>query len=246
MRIGAGASSTAAGTSIIRGRYLLTRALSDSAVETIEDGAVLQVDGRIAEIGRFDDIAARHPGLDVLGGPEALVVPGLTNTHHHIGLTPVQLGSPDLPLELWLTHGWQHRDIDPYLDTLYSAFELIASGVTAVQHLGRMKPAPVSGWRDEAGAVIAAYRDIGMRVSFAMCNRDQHRLVYADDDAFVAPSPPTCRTRRGRVCSAAIFASRISRPSTCCRCSRATAPDPIRWCGCGWRRSTSNAPQTGC
>ncbi len=189
MRIGAGASNASAGSSIVRGRYLLTRALTDSTVETIEDGAVLQVDGRIAEIGRFDDIAARHPGLEVLGGPEALVVPGFTNTHHHIGLTPVQLGSPDLPLELWLTHGWQHPDIDPYLDTLYSAFELIASGVTAVQHLGRMKPAPVSGWRDEASAVIEAYRDIGMRVSFAMCNRDQHRLVYEDDDIFVASLP---------------------------------------------------------
>lgn len=193
MKQGVGASGAVAGLSIIRGRHVLTRALDDQRVETISDGAILQIDGRIAEIGRFEDIAARYPDIDVLGGPDALVVPGFVNTHHHIGLTPVQFGSPDLPLELWLTHGWQHRDIDPYLDTLYSAFELIASGVTAVQHLGRMKPAPVNDWPAEATAVISAYRDIGMRVSFAFCNRDQHRLVYGDDEIFVQSLPTDLR-----------------------------------------------------
>lgn len=191
--MGSGAHRAAAGRSIVRAKYLLTRALDDARVETLTDSAVLQVDGRIAEIGRFDEIAARHPDIEVLGGPEALVVPGFVNTHHHIGLTPVQLGSPDLPLELWLTHAWQHPDVDPYLDTLYSAFELIASGVTAVQHLGRMKPAPVSDWPVEANAVISAYRDIGMRVSFAFCNRDQHRLVYAEDDVFIETLPADLR-----------------------------------------------------
>lgn len=189
MRTGAGASAATAGTSIIRGRYVLTRALDDQRVDTITDGAILQVDGRISEIGAFAEIADRHPGVEVIGGPDAMVVPGFVNTHHHIGLTPVQMGSPDLPLELWLTHSWQHPDVDPYLDTLYSAFELVASGVTAVQHLGRMKPAPVSDWPTEANAVISAYRDIGMRVSFAFCNRDQHRLVYEDDEVFVATLP---------------------------------------------------------
>lgn len=193
MRKGAGASGAAAGTTMVRGRYVLLRAIDDTTVETLEDAAVLQVDGRIAEIGPFADIAARHPGIEVLGGPDALVVPGFVNTHHHIGITPVQLGSPDLPLELWLTHQMRHRTPDAYLDTLYSAFELVASGVTAVQHLGRMMPAPVSGWRDAASAVIDAYRDLGMRVSFAMCNRDQHRLVYAEDDVFVATLPADLR-----------------------------------------------------
>jgi cytosine/adenosine deaminase-related metal-dependent hydrolase len=189
MRKGAGASGAAAGITIVRGRYLLLRAIDDHTVETLEDAAVLQVDGRIAEIGPFSEISARHPGVEVLGGPDALVVPGFVNTHHHVGITPVQLGSPDLPLELWLTHQVRHRSPDPYLDTLYSAFELVASGVTAVQHLGRMMPAPVTGWQGSATAVIDAYRDLGMRVSFAMCNRDQHRLVYADDDVFVASLP---------------------------------------------------------
>ncbi|MDR3471136.1 MAG: amidohydrolase family protein [Devosia sp.] len=184
-----GASDHKPGTSLVRGRHLLLGALDDTRVETLTDGAVLQVEGRIAEIGPYDELAPRHPDVDVIGGPDSLVIPGLVDTHHHVGMTPVQLGSPDLPLELWLTHQLRHRTPDPYLDTLYSAFELIASGVTAVQHLGRMQPAPVSNWTDSGAAVINAYRDIGMRVSYASCNRDQHRLVYGDDEVFIAGLP---------------------------------------------------------
>jgi cytosine/adenosine deaminase-related metal-dependent hydrolase len=189
MRKGSGASGAKAGTSLIQGRYLLLGAIDDNSVETLENGAILQVDGRIAEIGPFAELSAKYPGVEIVGGPGMLVTPGFVNTHHHVGVTPVQLGSPDLPLELWLTHQWRHKSPDPYLDTLYSAFELVASGVTAVQHLGRMMPAPVSGWQDSAGAVVEAYRDLGMRVSMATCTRDQHRLVYEDDDVFVATLP---------------------------------------------------------
>ncbi|WP_164771602.1 amidohydrolase family protein [Mesorhizobium sp. M7D.F.Ca.US.004.03.1.1] len=131
----------------------------------------------------------------MVGGAGDLVIPGLVNSHHHIGLTPVQLGSPDLPLELWLTHQIRHKVVPPYLDTLYSAFELIASGVTAVQHLGGMKPAPVTDWPSNGSAIVNAYLDIGMRVSFAFCNRDQHRLVYGPDDDFVASLPDGLRER---------------------------------------------------
>jgi 5-methylthioadenosine/S-adenosylhomocysteine deaminase len=80
--------------------------------------------------------------------------------------------------------------VDGYLDTLYSAFELIGSGVTAVQHLDTMRAAPVSAWPDRGHAVIKAYLDIGMRVSYALCIRDQNRVVYAPDEQFIATLPP--------------------------------------------------------
>jgi 5-methylthioadenosine/S-adenosylhomocysteine deaminase len=175
--------------SLVRGRHILLKALDDDTVDVLDDGAILQADGRIQEIGRFPDLSSRHPDVTVHGSSDHIVIPGLVNAHHHIGMTPVQLGSPDMPLELWLTHHLRHRDVDPYLDTLYSAFELVASGVTAVQHLGGMKPGPVRSWPINASEIIRAYVDLGMRVSFAFCNRDQHRLVYGSDDSFVASLP---------------------------------------------------------
>ena len=175
--------------SLVRGRHILLRALDDDSVDVLDDGGILQVDGQIQEIGPFAELASRHQDATVVGSPDHIVIPGLVNAHHHIGMTPVQLGSPDMPLELWLTHHLRHRDVDPYLDTLYSAFELVASGVTAVQHLGGMKPGPVRAWPANASEIIKAYVDLGMRVSFAFCNRDQHRLVYGDDASFVASLP---------------------------------------------------------
>src|SRR5580658_3217233 len=129
--------------SLIRSRAMVTHATDRHRWNEITDGAVLQEDGAIVEIGTYRDLSRRHPNVAVVGSGNEVMLPGLVNAHHHIGLTPVQLGSPDMPLELWLTHHLRHRDVDPYLDTLYSAFELVASGVTAVQHLGGMKPGPV-------------------------------------------------------------------------------------------------------
>jgi 5-methylthioadenosine/S-adenosylhomocysteine deaminase len=176
--------------SIVRGRYVLCKAQDDRVVVVVPDGGVLQVDGRIEAVGSYDDLARRYPGLPTIGSPNHAVIPGLVNAHHHVGLTPVQLGTTDLPLELWLTAQLRARSVDGYLDTLYSAFELIGSGVTAVQHLDVMRPAPVSGWQERGHTVIKAYLDIGMRVSYALCVRDQNRFVYAPDEQFLATLPP--------------------------------------------------------
>jgi cytosine/adenosine deaminase-related metal-dependent hydrolase len=155
----------------------------------LTDGGILQIGGRIEEVGPYEELARRYPGLRTIGSPRHVVIPGLVNAHHHVGLTPVQLGTKDMPLELWLTAQLQARRVDGYLDTLYSAFELIGSGVTAVQHLDIMRPAPVSAWPERGRAVIAAYEHIGMRVSYALCVRDQNRLVYAPDEQFIATLP---------------------------------------------------------
>jgi cytosine/adenosine deaminase-related metal-dependent hydrolase len=65
------------------------------------DGAVLQEDGTIVEIGTYQELSRKHPNVTVVGSGSEVMLPGFVNGHHHIGLTPVQLGSPDMPLELW-------------------------------------------------------------------------------------------------------------------------------------------------
>ncbi|HEY7579365.1 MAG TPA: hypothetical protein VH855_17365, partial [Acetobacteraceae bacterium] len=122
-------------TSLIRSRTMITRALDRHRCEQIDDGAVLQEDGTIAAIGNFADLRRQHPDVPVIGDGNDILLPGFVNAHHHVGLTPVQLGSPDMPLELWFVTRMVMRNVDPYLDTLYSAFEMIASGITTVQHL---------------------------------------------------------------------------------------------------------------
>lgn len=180
-------------SSIIRGRSILTEPVDRRHWRQIDDGAVLQRDGVIAEVGLFSELSARHPDLPVLGTGRQVVLPGFVNAHHHIGLTPVQLGSPDMPLELWFVTRLVSRRVDLYLDTLYSAFEMIASGITTVQHLHGWLPGDLTAVEAGADEVIRAYQDIGMRVSYSFALRDQNRLVYEDDRKFTASLPAELR-----------------------------------------------------
>ena len=180
-------------SSIICARTILTEPADRRHWHQIEDAAVLQRDGVIAEIGPAAELIAKHPEVPVLGTGHQVMLPGFVNAHHHIGLTPVQLGSPDMPLELWFVTRLVMRRIDLYLDTLYSAFEMIASGITTVQHLHGWLPGGLEAVEAGAGEVIRAYEDIGMRVSYSFALRDQNRLVYQDDKEFTASLPAELR-----------------------------------------------------
>src|ERR1700732_4572183 len=184
--------------SIIRARTIFTEPADRRRWDQIEDGAVLQRDGVIAEIGSAADLIARHPQVPVLGTGRQVLLPGFCNAHHHVGLTPVQLGSPDMPLELWFVTRLVSRRVDLYLDTLYSAFEMIASGITTVQHLHGWLPGGFAAVEAGAGEVIRAYEDIGMRGSYSFALRDQNRLVYQDDAQFTASLPAELRPAMDR------------------------------------------------
>ncbi len=122
-------------TSLIRGKHLICGVKDDGQLEIIDDGALLQRDGKIVEVGTFEQLQKRVAPEQVLGDGSHVVVPGFVNGHHHIGVTPIQLGCPDEPLELWVPSRATTRKVDSYLDTLYSAFEMIESGITTVQHI---------------------------------------------------------------------------------------------------------------
>ena len=157
------------------------------------DAAVLVMDGHVAQIGPAARLSAAHPEAVMLGGPGRVIIPGLINAHHHVGLTPLQLGSPDHPLELWFASRLALRDVDLRLDTLFSAFEMIASGVTTVQHLHSRAPGSPDAVVGAGRTVMDAYRETGMRASYSMALRDQNRLVYEDDAVFTASLPESLR-----------------------------------------------------
>jgi cytosine/adenosine deaminase-related metal-dependent hydrolase len=179
--------------SLIRSRATITHATDRHRWNEIADGAVLQEDGTIVAVGTYADLHGKHPAVPVVGTGRDILLPGFVNAHHHIGLTPVQLGSPDMPLELWFVTRMVIRNLNLYLDTLYSAFEMIASGVTTVQHMHGWAPGRLAEVEACSDQVIRAYEDIGMRVSYSFSVRDQNRLVYQDDAAFVASLPPELR-----------------------------------------------------
>ena len=179
--------------SLVRSRAMVTHAIDRHRWNEVTDGAVLQEDGTIVEIGTYPELSRKHPNVPVVGSGDEVMLPGFVNGHHHVGLTPVQLGSPDMPLELWFVTRMVMRNVNLYLDTLYSAFEMIASGVTTVQHLHGRLPGKLDQVDRGCDEVIRAYRDVGMRVSYSYAVRDQNRLVYQRDDEFVASLPSELR-----------------------------------------------------
>lgn len=229
---------TDADTRLVVGRQVICGIDANGVPEVVDNGAVLiGAQGRIEAVGPAADLRAAHPEAAVAGSPGDVIAPGFVNSHHHVGLTPFQLGAPDLPLELWFSATMGTRERDPYLDTLYSAFEMIASGVTTVQHLhiARGSPAVVA---EKAEATLRAYRDIGMRVSYSYAYRDQNRLAYEDDAAFLKRLPPPLAAEMAQWFSAQhfpleeylAFVSEMHRRHTAERTAIQLAPANLHWC----------------
>jgi 5-methylthioadenosine/S-adenosylhomocysteine deaminase len=180
-------------SSIVRGKYVITRALDRHRVEQIDDGAVLQRDGVIVAIDFFGELRRANPDVPVVGSGGQVLLPGFVNSHHHIGLSPVQLGICDTTLELWFATSIAMRDRVPYFDTLYAAFEMVASGTTTAQHLHGWLPGDARQTEEEAESIIRAYEDIGMRVSYCYALREQNHLVYEANEQFLKRVPGDVR-----------------------------------------------------
>ncbi|MCY4140774.1 MAG: amidohydrolase family protein [Rhodobacteraceae bacterium] len=166
---------------------------ADGVPEIREDAAILIEAGKIALIGEARSLRRDYPEAREVGGRGRVAIPGLINAHHHVGLTPFQLGARDQPLELWFPERLVMRDVDPRLDTLFSAFEMIASGVTTVQHLHSRAPGDADAVLSCAEAIIRSYTEIGMRASYSFALRDQNRMIYDADEVFVASLPAALR-----------------------------------------------------
>ncbi len=178
---------------LITADHVLTGFSAAGEAEIIDDGAVLIDGDRIVAVGNAEALRRGACGAEELGGRGRVAIPGLVNAHHHVGLTPFQMGAADQPLEVWFAERLVMRDMDPRLDTLYSAFEMISSGVTTVQHLHSRAPGDVDAVMARAGSIIGAYRDLGMRVSYSFALRDQNRMIYAADEEFIAMLPSEAR-----------------------------------------------------
>jgi 5-methylthioadenosine/S-adenosylhomocysteine deaminase len=225
--------------SLVRGRSVVTHAIDRNNWNEIADGAVLQENGIITAVGAFTDLSSKHPQAPVIGTGNEILLPGFINGHHHVGLTPFQLGSPDMPLELWFVTRMVSRNLNLYLDTLYSAFEMIASGITTVQHIHGWVPGNLAQVEHGSNEVIRAYRDIGMRVSYSFAVRNQNRLVYQADDDFVASLPAELRPAMQRWYNRmeltlddyiALFENLYGQHQTSNRAKIQLAPANLHWC----------------
>ena len=162
--------------------------------EIVEGHAIFVKNNKINEIGPTSVLRQKYKEIPEIGGENLFAMPGLVNAHHHLGVTPFQLGAQDHPLELWFAERLKMRNVPPTLDTLYSAFEMISSGVTTVQHLQSRAPGNLASVLDQSNKIIDAYKQIGMRASYSFALRDQNRMIYDSDENCLALLPLKHRT----------------------------------------------------
>ena len=145
----------------------------------VQNGMIAQI-GPLPAVGYGNDHLPRH------GGAGMIAIPGLVNAHHHFGVTPLMQGVPFAPLELWLPRFRAMRRIDPRLDTLYSAIEMLESGTTTVHHIHSGLTGGPEDWATTSDAVLGAYGEIGMRAGYSFMIRDQNVMGYGPDADLLA------------------------------------------------------------
>jgi 5-methylthioadenosine/S-adenosylhomocysteine deaminase len=134
----------------------------------IEDGGVLIAGSRIADIGAYHDVAARHPGVAELDAAGFVVMPGLVNSHVHLSMTLLRGVADDVEATAWLPVMWAlEKHLTPeavYAGALLGIAEMLASGTTCFNdHYFQM------------GQVAKAVQETGIRAQLAEAileNRD--------------------------------------------------------------------------
>ena len=155
--------------------------------------------GRIEAVGTIEAGSAERVECS-----RSLVVPGLVNAHCHSNENWFRGMWDNLPLEPWMLFSYPVLAAPPqsareiYVRTLLGGIELVRSGATCVVDFLY----ELAGLSDESlAAVVAAYRDLGLRalVVLAVVDRAYHETVVLDEglvsreliDALEAERPPS-------------------------------------------------------
>jgi 5-methylthioadenosine/S-adenosylhomocysteine deaminase len=169
---------------ILRGGQVLTDPVAGSVMA---DAGVRIAGGVVAEVAPFAALAARHPQAEVIGGADAIVMPGLIDAHSHgRGLSPVQKG---------VTYDYLENAFLDWSSMVYLPNQLCAA-LTAVRHLRYgCTGLHHTGWNDEgpnaigeAAAAIRAYRSAGIRLAYSPAVRNRNRFCV-DEQGFLATLP---------------------------------------------------------
>lgn len=86
---------------IIRAKYIVTM---DAQHRVIENGAVAFRGNHIVAVGTQAEVAQRFTAAHTLDKPDALVAPGLIDTHTHAPMSLFRAFADDKRLQDWLTH----------------------------------------------------------------------------------------------------------------------------------------------
>jgi cytosine/adenosine deaminase-related metal-dependent hydrolase len=158
----------------------------------IKDGAIFVEDGKIKDIGKFEEICDSHKCEIKIGSKRHIVIPGLINSHHHgRGISLLKMGNRDGPLEIWITYKLgKTLKQDIYHNALLTCINQIESGITtSLHHVYGHDPSEFSNYMESIEKVVKAHIDSGMRTALALSIQDQDRYAYINSTKFNSRQP---------------------------------------------------------
>ncbi len=157
--------------------------------EVIKDGAVAITENKIVDVGKTERIEKEYSIDKEIDCKDKLIMPGLIDTHVHLGQALIRACADDLPLVPWLNErvlplqGIGYQEGDGALSAKLCALEMIKSGTTTfVEALLHWK------YIEE---MIEAVKNSGIRgaVSKSLMNKPN----YADEKGVI----PECMREDG-------------------------------------------------
>jgi 5-methylthioadenosine/S-adenosylhomocysteine deaminase len=118
---------------IVTARYVVTM---DAQQHLIEDGAVAIRGERIEAVGKRADIDRRYQAAQRIDKGDAIVMPGLINTHTHAAMSLLRGIADDLNLQDWLTKfifPAEKKNVSPEFvrwGTRLACLEMLRGGIT--------------------------------------------------------------------------------------------------------------------
>jgi 5-methylthioadenosine/S-adenosylhomocysteine deaminase len=143
---------------------------------------VVVSEGRIALVGKAGDAT----GGEVVDCTPFAIVPGMVNAHCHSNENWFRGMWDNLPLEPWMLFSYPALAAPPqsrreiYVRTLLGGIEMVRSGATCVVDFLY----ELQGFTEESlGAIVDAYRDLGLRalIALGMSDRAYHETVVLDE-----------------------------------------------------------------
>jgi 5-methylthioadenosine/S-adenosylhomocysteine deaminase len=141
---------------LIRGGIIATM---DPAGRLLRGGAVAIDRGSIVDLGDSTDLSERYEAREVVDASNAIVMPGLINTHAHLATAMFRGLAEDLPLDAWLGKVWTYETsmveaLTVEVSSRLAMLELIMGGVTCAVDMY---------WHPETTAEVA--RKAGFRLA---------------------------------------------------------------------------------
>lgn len=177
-------------TTIVYGKFIL--AGSNTEKKILKDGAIHIRDGVIEDIGKSKTLRNEYNKDEIIGSGNCIIIPGLINSHHHgRGLSQLQMGIKDAPLEVWISyHLGDTYEVDVYKNTLLSCIKQIKCGITtSLHHFYVHDPLESAEYSNDVESIIKAHLDSGMRASLAPAIQNQNKYVYLHEEKFLSSLP---------------------------------------------------------